>query len=160
MNKLIIMGIFMLGCYLCSADPIVDIAGNIKIGEPNMPELVIEGKDPVPLKVLQDKKERLDMMKTRIDEQLTALESNPEKVVNDRIKKIDDVLKTLPDRKVNVAGRITMKEMFQRKRDDIAKDTADYVRREKMKLSEIRTEIEGDISTISAEIVSRQEVAE
>lgn len=53
-----------------------------------------------------------------------------------------------------------MKEMFQRKRDDIAKDTADYVRREKMKLSEIRTEIEGDISTISAEIVSRQEVAE
>lgn len=102
---------------------------------------------------------QLQAEKTAIESKLLSISQAPNQYAQDKIKRLDEVIPKLPDRKAK-EGRITMKQHLQNIKAEIEKNPAEYVVKETTTLINRKAQIETQITTLSKEVTDEKPIGE
>ena len=87
-----------------------------------------------------------------VEAELQLLSEKPTEAASKRVKHLEKVISTLPDKQPTKPGRITMKQHLQNKKAEIEKSPAAYVVQETERLINTRDILNSEIQTKTEEI--------
>ena len=88
----------------------------------------------------------------KIEARLLEIAENPSKLAQEKVQRLDKVLKSLPDRQPTKPGRVTMKQHLQSVKAEIEKEPAKYITKEVERLINVRDKVNADIQVKQKEI--------
>ncbi len=122
-------------------------------GQEPIKEPIIE---PTVVDVKQQKLDRLQAEITAIESKLSYISESPVRYSNEKITKLDNWIKILPDREPTKAGNLTMKQYLSGLKKNIEENPGEYVAGEITRLVNDKKQFEAEITMLSKEVADEK----
>ena len=149
--------VFVLGLILsifCSPSH-AQVLDNIKIDAGKDPELVIVPREIAPLPILQAQKAMLQKTASVLSERVRKIDTEPQKVISDRIAELDRHIAACPDRKVP-DGLISMNQHLLQLKYAIIDDPNKFLSNERARATTSQTRINASLATVKSDIALKE----